>query len=279
MNLRSEFAMAAPSSCWEAELKLGFASRGGRTVLADRIHKGPLTVQRPFYPEGEVCHVYVLHPPGGVVSGDSLRIEANVAAGAHGLMTTPGAGKFYRSGGAAALQNVSLQVHANASLEWLPQESIVYEGARLHSSVTIDLEKGARFIGWEVLSLGRPAAGEGFAHGEACLNWQINLAGSLFYLERLRLDAQAFEANWGLQGHAALATLFAYPCDPQLLSAVQALIAESSDKGVTQMDELLICRAMNTRADQLRKFFEQVRAILRPNILGKADYSPRIWAT
>ena len=277
--MRSDFAIASPSLGWEAELKLGFVARGDKTVLATRNHKGPLTVQRSFYPEGGVCHVYLLHPPGGVVSGDRLTIEASADSGAHGLITTPAAGKFYASGGATAAQNVNLAVSAHASLEWLPQETIVYEGARLNSNMTIDLEEHAQFIGWEVLAMGRPAAGEGFDHGEACLNWRINRAGRLFYLERLRLDAQAFQARWGLQGYSACGTLFAYPTKPQHLFGVQALIADESHQGVTQIEELLICRALHSRADQLRQFFEQVRALLRSDILGKADCAPRIWAT
>src|SRR5512137_547009 len=118
---------------WRAELVLGFRWQDGRTVLATRRHIGPLTVQRPFYPEGDVCHVYVLHPPGGVVAGDCLTIAINAEADSAALVTTPAAGKFYRSDGKLARQQVSLTVAANAALEWLPQETIIYEGARVAS--------------------------------------------------------------------------------------------------------------------------------------------------
>ncbi len=111
-------AQAEPEG-WRAELRLGFARSGERTVLAERRHVGPLQVQRPFYPEGgRFCHVYVLHPPGGVVGGDELRLDVDVAGHAHALVTTPAAGKFYRSRGPRALQLQILRVAPHASLEW-----------------------------------------------------------------------------------------------------------------------------------------------------------------
>jgi len=268
-----------PLSGWQADLKLGFESRGEKTVLAERQHVGPLTVQRPFYPEGGVCHVYLLHPPGGVVAGDQLNISANAASKSHALITTPAAGKFYRSGGETANQTVSLTVASDATLEWLPQETIVYQGARFDSSMSIDLAENARFIGWEVLALGRPAAGEAFDNGEAYLNWQIHRQGRLFYRERLRLDAQAFAARWGLDNHSACGTLFAYPTTAADLEAVQQLIGEHPLRGVTRIDDMLICRGLDARADLLRDFFQQVWQLLRTEIAHRPASAPRIWAT
>ena len=268
-----------PTSHWEAELSLDFAPRGDKTALANRAHRGPLTVQRPFYPEGEVCHVYLLHPPGGVVAGDRLTINASVESEAHALITTPAAGKFYRSGGGEARQTVSLKIADGASLEWLPQETIVYEGARLNSSMNINLAEHARFIGWEILALGRPAAGEGFESGDATLNWRISRAGRLFYLERLRLDAEAFQARWGLFGHSACGTLFVYPATSLHLAAVQELIGDEANRGVTLIEGLLICRGLDRRADLLKGFFERVWGLVRGDVVGKAVCAPRIWAT
>ncbi|MBM4202088.1 MAG: urease accessory protein UreD, partial [Gammaproteobacteria bacterium] len=147
---------AVATAGWNAELELRFAPGHGKTVIAHRRHVGPLLVQRPFYPEGPVCHVYLLHPPGGVVAGDTLGIDVDAANGSAGLVTTPAAGKFYRSASGLARQSVSLRVADGASLEWLPQETIVYQGARVRSRITIELEAGARFVGWDVVALGRP---------------------------------------------------------------------------------------------------------------------------
>lgn len=264
---------------WCAELNLQFARHGAKTVLARRLHRGPLTVQQAFYPEGGVCHVYLLHPPGGVVAGDRLHISAAADCGAQALMTTPAAGKFYRSSGQQARQSVQLTIAEQACLEWLPQETIVYQGANLHTEMAIELAANAHFIAWEVLALGRPAAGEGFADGRAGLNWRITREQRLLYLERQEIDSQAFRARWGLNGHSACGTLFACPTTPQQLSTIQELIGDDADKAVTQIEDLLICRALDQRADRLRQFFEQVWRLLRVDIVGQAACPPRIWAT
>ncbi len=267
------------SQGWQAKLELGFVHQNGKTVLAHRRHIGPLTVQRPFYPEGDVCHVYVLHPPGGVVAGDCLTININAAIDSAALVTTPAAGKFYRSDGKLARQQVALTVAANASLEWLPQETIIYEGARVAAGLRLELAAAARFIGWEILALGRPAANEGFTAGEVSMSWQIFRAGELFYRERLMIDAAAFTANWGLNGHSACGTLFACPATTVQLEAVQQLIGDSAGRGVTLIDDMLICRALDTRADRLRDFFQQVWRTLRPDVVKREACAPRIWAT
>lgn len=269
----------ADSKPWEAELDLTFARSGRRTLLAQRRHRGPLTVQRPFYPEGSMCHVYLLHPPGGIVAGDRLRITARVGSGAEALLTTPAAGKFYRSEGTSAQQTVSLGVEAGGVLEWLPQETIVFEGARLTSTVNVDLDADARFFGWEILALGRPAAGESFTSGEALLHWRIHRNGKPLYLERMRLDAEAVSARWGLNGYSSCGTLFACPATSVQLEAVRATIGETTGRGVTLIDDLLICRAVGTQTRNVRDFFESVRAVLRREIVQREPYQPRIWST
>jgi urease accessory protein len=155
----------AETGGWRAELSLGFTAepdeegrRGAAgsaapaTRLTSRAHRGPLVVQRPFYPEGPgVPHVYVLHPPGGVVGGDSLRVEVSVGPRAHALVTTPAATKVYRTRGPRATQVQRLTVAAHAALEWLPQETILHDGAAIDLDTTVVLADGARFIGLETL--------------------------------------------------------------------------------------------------------------------------------
>jgi len=150
-------AGTAQTTGWQACLELGFEKRGLRTVAAQRRHYGPLAVQRPFYPEGDVCHLYLLHPPGGVVGGDTLDIRVRAGTGARALVTTPGATKFYRSAGATAAVTQTLQVDAGAVLEWLPQEAILFQGAVARQQTCIELAAGACFAGWDILCLGRPA--------------------------------------------------------------------------------------------------------------------------
>ncbi|QWF69996.1 urease accessory protein UreD [Methylomonas paludis] len=267
------------STNWEAELELGFSRSSAKTVLSKKRHRGPLTVQRAFYPEGGICHIYLLHPPGGVVAGDQLSISAGVDSGAQALITTPAAGKFYRSNGGTACQNIQLTVASHATLEWLPQENIIYQGAQLNSNLHLQLANQAGFIGWEVLALGRPAAGEGFAEGLVRQNWRIERAGRLFYLENIRLDGAAYRANWGLQGHSACGSLFACPCTPLQLSTMQNLLAELPTAGVTLIGDMLICRAIDQRADRLRDLFQQIWMLIRPDIVHQPACAPRIWAT
>lgn len=266
-------------SGWEARLKLGFSHNGFKTLLSERIHQGPLTVQRPFYPEGPVCHVYLLHPPGGIVAGDRLYIDVHAAAGAQALLTTPAAGKFYRSAGLLARQNVTLKIESNAALEWLPQETIVYEGANLDSGINIELARGARLIAWEILAFGRPAAGEGFNVGEALLRWRITREAKPLYLETMRLDAEAFAAPWGLNGHSVCGTLFACSATAKQRDKVREIIGDSTGRGVTLIDDLLICRAVDHKTEPLRRFFERVRDAIRGDIVQRESHSPRIWAT
>jgi urease accessory protein len=279
MLSNNQGALDGTPSGWQATLNLGFASTSDRTVLVKRDHTGPLTVQRPFYPEGKICHVYILHPPGGIVGGDHLTIFAKAAPHSHGLITTPAAGKFYRSAGEQAIQNVDISVAEHATVEWLPQESIIYEGAQVKSSVKVDIAANARFIGWEIMSLGRPASGEGFEYGRVELSWQISCQNQPLLIERLCLDAMAFSACWGLQSFSACGTLFAIPANKESLTKVQELIGETKGRGVTLIDNLLICRALDSRTDRLRGFFEQVWESVRPDTAQNIACKPRIWAT
>lgn len=264
---------------WKARLSLGFVPTAVRTVLKSRSHVGPLAVQRPFYPEGDVCHVYILHPPGGVVGGDELAIIIHAETGSHALITTPAAGKFYRSDGRTAKQSLSLKIAAGAVVEWLPQETIVFEEARLIANNHIDLEDGAKFMAWEVLAFGRPAAGEGFTAGLAQLHWRISRNGKTLLNEKLLIDAEAFIAKWGLSGHSCCGSLLAYPAGKQELEIVRQIIGEQASRGVTLIDDLLICRGMDQRADSMSIFFKQVWQALREPLLQRKAVSPRIWAT
>lgn len=264
---------------WQASLSLGFNRSPLRTVLAHRRHQGPLTVQRPFYPEGPVCHVYLLHPPGGVVGGDGLRIDAEVGEDAAALLTTPAATKFYRSAGPWAEQSVALKVGDGASLEWLPQETILYDGSRLNSELSVELSPGGRFLGWDIIACGRPASAEPFMNGEARLGVRITRDGQARYVERTIVDSAACRSPWGLGGRTAFGTLFAFPVSAPHLQRVHDRIATHPLRSATRIDELLICRAMDERADRIRSFFEEVWTDLRHDVIGRHACTPRIWAT
>lgn len=138
-----------------------------RTVLAERSYHGPLRVQRPPYQEGEdIFQAIVIHSLGGIVCGDRLAIDVTAATGAHAQLTTPGAGKWHRSIGPDASQHVRLAVETDAVREWMPLESIVFDGARMEQETRVDLAERTRYIGWEIICFARTASGERFASGQ-----------------------------------------------------------------------------------------------------------------
>src|SRR5262245_17868648 len=175
------------TASWKAELELGFERIDGRTILAHRRHDGPLVVQKPLYPEGgEVCHAIVVHPPAGIAGGDELLLKAKTEQSACALLTTPGAGKWYRSAGPWASQALDFAV--GGALEWLPQETIVYDGALAELRTDVRLAADARYIGWEILCLGRRGSGERYTRGTIRLSTRIQRAGKLVWFERGRIE-------------------------------------------------------------------------------------------
>src|SRR6185436_15824208 len=189
-NGRTRSSTGRADMGWHAALELGFAAASGATRLARRKHRGPLVVQRPFLPEGPgVAHVYVLHPPGGLVGGDELTLDVEVDAGAHALVTTPAASKIYRTNGAAVRQVQRLRVAGGATLEWLPQEAIIYDGARATLETRVELGPGARFIGFDAVCFGLPARRAPFESGHCRQMFEIFRDGRPLLIERGRYDA------------------------------------------------------------------------------------------
>jgi urease accessory protein len=273
---------------WHAALELGFAAEDGATRLAHRAHRGPFLVQRPLYPEGpDLCHVYLLHPPGGLVGGDELRLDLRVGASAQALVTTPAAGKVYRTLGPVARQIQALSVEAGGSLEWLPQEIIVFDGAAATIDTRVDLARGARFIGAETICFGLPARGERFARGTFRQRFEIWRGGDPLFIERGHFDggAPVHDAPWGLHGAAVMALLLATPAPESgvveaLCQAAAALpTSELAAFTVLGDGELLIGRWRGGNAERARTFVHDGWRALRPALLDRPAVAPRIWAT
>jgi len=271
------------SSSWQASLALRFVQRAGRTAIVHRKHFGPLRVQSPFYPENEVCHLYLLHPPGGVVGGDQLRINVEVEGGAHALLTTPASGKFYRSNGRVALQQQSLTVHKGATLEWLPQDTILFSNSHVQMNTRVELAAGACFIGWEMLCLGRPASDELYESGLCRQTFELWREGEPLFIERARFDAnQPFmQCAWGMQGYTVSATLVATNADVEVLKAARGVELDI-DEGLlscTLMGDLLVCRLLAHQGETARLTFSRVWQEIRPLVVGREASVPRIWNT
>jgi urease accessory protein len=270
---------------WQAELELGFVRRDEATVLARRRHVGPLAVQKPLYPEGKaVCHAIVLHPPAGIAGGDELRIGVEVEAGAHALLTTPGAGKWYRSDGRRARQDVTMKVSPGATAEWLPQETIVFDGAQATMRTDVQLGAGARYLGWEIVCLGRSASGERFGRGHLRVATRIGREGRLLWAEH---GALAGGSPWlasaaGFAGCTVSATLLAagMSVDAALLAACRGVETDAPARcGITALPELLVARWLGHTGEAAREYFTRLWHHLRPALAGREAQRPRIWNT
>ena len=268
---------------WQARLDLRFERRDETTVLASCRHVGPLRVQKALHPEGPgICHAIVLHPPSGIVGGDQLDISIDVAGGAHTLLTTPGAGKWYRSAGAQAAQRLHVKVGAGATAEWLPQETIVFAGAQARIESQVDLAADARFLGWEILCLGRRASGETFSHGALRLANRITREGRPLWLERGRIDGGGplLDSAVGLAGFSVCGTLLATgEVEPTLLADCRTVATEEAGAqlGITALPGLLVARYLGHSSEAARHWFVELWQRLRPALLGVPAQTPRIW--
>jgi urease accessory protein len=285
-GVASNFDGSTQQRAWRGYLALNFQSRAGKTLLAQREQSGPLTLQKPFYPEGdEVCHCVVLHPPGGIVAGDELALSFTAQAASRALITTPGATKWYRSDdGAHATQRIEIDVAPGASVEWLPQETIFYNGARATSDIRWRLHGDALAFGWEVACLGRPAADERFASGALRLNVSIEHKGHALWVERARLhgDDPLMASPIGLRGHSVFATAYlaGRECGEQLLEGLRAVSApQGAQVGLSALPGLLLARYLGDSAEQARGYFAALWECLRPAAVGRAACAPRIWST
>ena len=270
-------------SGWTAALDLQFERAKDRSIVSRCRHNGPLRVQKPFYPEDGVCHVYLLHPPGGVVGGDELSVSVRAGKGSAALITTPGATRIYRSAGPLSTIKYQLNVEAGASLEWLPQDSILYGGSRLSQEMEVRVASGSRFCGWEITSMGRPASGDHYSTGEFDQGFQLYVDSIPVLMERQRWQAgqEVLEASWGLSGYPVLGTFYGFPADDDILSHLRLRLEDISagEMAVTLVDEVLVVRALADDAVALRQVFADIWLSVREMINGFPPGSPRIWAT
>ena len=273
-----------PVTSWRAHLALDFERRAGRTVLASRRHDGPLVVQKPLYPEGDgVCHAIVVHPPAGIAGGDELAIDVRAAEGSHVLLTVPGAGKWYRSAGPRARQAVAIEARSRAIVEWLPQETIVYDGALADIRWEARLAGDARLIAWDVYCFGRTGSGERFANGRCTLETRLWRDGKLAWLERGRIEpgAPVADSPAGLDGAPVMGTMIvaAPRIEDAWLAEARAVAPRRGEGACTRLPGLLVARYRGNSTEAAREFFGALWSRLREPVLGRAAVAPRIWRT
>jgi urease accessory protein len=273
---------------WNASLALDYTRHADKTVAHFR-HDGPLRILQSLYPEGDaICHNVIVHPPGGLVGGDTLDLAFTVGAGAHGLVTTPGATRFYRSQGEPALQRTRITLEAGARMEWLPLETIAYSGCLAENRLTLQLAPGAELMGWDVTAFGLPAAGQPFAQGH--FSQHIEVPG--VWLERARIkatDTLLLDSPLGLAGHRCMASLFfvagsklARQRREQALDAARQVIEAhglSATAGATSPDgQIVVVRVLAPMVEPAMDLLKQVWKVWRGHFWNQAAPSPRIWS-
>lgn len=281
---------------WQAYLRLRFAQRSRGTRLVASEHQGPLYVQKAFYPEGPDCaHAYLLHPPGGLVTGDTLDIEIQVDAESQALITTPGAGRVYkaRDDSGVQTQNMTLRVESGAVLEWLPLETILFPKSHARMNTKVELAEGAKVMAWEVTCFGLPANKLAFSDGSCEQRLQVWQQGRIRFNEALSLapgDTSVLRGKGGLQALPVNALLVAGPFNETIDSAAREemlealLIRQSEVSGedllaVSMTGEFLTVRYLGQCTERARNLLGEAWGMVRPVLSGRKAIVPRIWLT
>jgi urease accessory protein len=278
-------ADAARDARWHARLALDYRPQDGRSVVASS-HAGPLRVLKPLYPEdAATCQSIIVHPPGGIAGGDALTIDVLVRSSAQAQITTPGAAKWYKANRRIATQDITLRV--DGALEWLPQEAIVFDEAQVRSTLTLRVTSTARVIGWDIVALGRTAAGEAFRSGSFRQTIRLVEATAdgdrLHWIERMRLDGDdpLLESPIGLAGAPVFGCLWAWgpAWSENAVEALRAAMPADAPPVTVLAPQLLVARTCGATTQHVRGGMMQLWQALRPLVLARAAVAPRIWAT
>lgn len=271
------------NSGWHGSLDLIYSCDRDTTHLTKALIKAPLKVQRPFYPEGKkVCHSVILHTAGGIVGGDRNSQTIQLQPHAHALITTAAAGKVYRSNGRLAQQTIQINLESGAYLEWLPQETIIFNGAIYRQELRVELAPDACWLGWEITRFGRSARGEKFLEGEWRSHTEIWQQGQPILVDRQWLPAGDAIVNSpnGLAGQPIVGNLIwiGKPVSPEIIEQIQTLWKAKKtlgEAGVTQTQaQGLLCRYRGSSTAEVRHWFTEVWQLLRLSFLKQPLLNP-----
>jgi urease accessory protein len=267
---------------WQGRLQLTYRYHRDRTQAIQCQGTAPLKVQRSFYPESDaICHNTILHTAGGVVGGDKLQIDIDLQPQSRAVITTAAAGKIYGSNGAIASQSIIQNVGENACLEWLPQETIVFDGAIFHQHLQVNLAATATWIGWEINRFGRTARGERFTSGEWRSATEVYRVGKPVWIDRQQLlGDNMVDSIHSLAGHSIVGSLawIGGEVSKDLVSTARSIFGgESSKIGVTRLTEGLLCRYRGDSTTEVRQWFTAVWHLLRHSCLDSPPIHLRVW--
>ncbi|PSF38359.1 urease accessory protein [Aphanothece hegewaldii CCALA 016] len=273
---------------WHGDLNLVYSYQTDTTLLTHRYTKAPLKIQRSFYPEGkEICHSVLLHTAGGVVGGDELTQTIHLQPHAKTLITTAAAAKIYRSNGQIATQKISLQLEENACLEWLPQETIIFDGAVYQQDIRVDLGQNATFLAWDITRLGRSARGERFREGKWRSHTEVWQQGYPLWIDRQGLEnsEEMLDSPQGLNGYPVIGSLICLgqPISDTIIDQIRLLLSEANDQGeigITQtLKQGLLCRYRGFSTIKARYWLSLVWHYLREILFLRSPIIPRVWGS
>lgn len=270
------------NSNWLGKLELNFSLKQGRSILVKHSHSGPFFVQKSFYPKNDnvTPHVYLLHPPGGLVGGDKLVLLVQLEPGSQALLTTPGSSKFYSTNGMYALQEYIFKLKKNTVLEWIPQSNIFFPNTKAKIKTVFSLEQGARIIFFEMLCF-RNVHLKAYNKPEAVdIFLNIALPSSIGLQDHFKVNAADCISK--LNGFQISASFFATPVDSIILKQVRKLITSSKDDqlgGATLLDDLLVVRLLGNDNQKISALLRHIWSVTRLSIIGKTAVIPRIWLT
>jgi urease accessory protein len=273
------------SEAWQGAVDLHYDYAEAKTRLAKVWHQAPLKVQRPFYPEAkQVCHTILIHTAGGMVGGDRLLYRLTLDPQAHAVITSAAASKVYGTQNNLTEQMIEINLAENAYLEWLPQETILFNQAQFKQTLKVNLAPHAGWLGWDIYRFGRTARGERFVEGVWRSQTEVWRAGIPLWIDRQWLPAspQMIDHPHGLNQCPVVGT-FAWIGKEVDRAFVQHLrecwtqLGLSGEVGVTRVQQGVVCRYRGQSTAEARQWFTQVWNHVRFYALGQPACPMRIW--
>ena len=267
-----------------AEMRFAPAGAKGETRVARLHQETPCRVLFPHAEPGDPRLAVLLTTSGGLTGGDSVRLRIEAMAGARALVTTQAAEKLYRALAGDCAIDVALTVGADAWLEWLPQETILFEGARLMRKTGIAVAQGGRLLAGDMLVFGRTAHGERFTRGRLHDAWRVRQGGRLVWADALHLEgdiARQLDHPAGFDQAVAYATaLYVAPDAPAWLGTARRLLEDAASRaGATVVNGILLARFLGRDAQTLRDDLMRFYAGMRAAVAGLPRHMPRVWTT
>lgn len=268
-------------SSWIAELDLVFNNNTNKTFVESQKHIGPLTIQKPFYPADNSCHVYILHPPGGVATNDNLNISVKTNNNAQVLLTGNGATKFYNSANHISYFEQNFIVKDNSCLEYLPLENIFFNGANVEINTSYKLYDTASMAHWEIFCLGREVSNERFEKGSIQNKIQITVNDKLIIFDNSIINKNYIDSISGLRGYNYFGTFIISNATKDIIADIKNMVDDESDYicGITNIENILIVRCLANKQRIIMSLFISIWKTMRPLVFNKNAVLPRIWAT